>query len=396
MVTDNQVSNFCLFFGLLLLSLSSCNHENHVYRKVVDLDHDRVLQEAEINLQKPVKTITSVECERSEGGKHDFYSEGDYWWPDPDTPEGPYMRKDGLTNPDNFTDHRILMRELSLIVPNLTAAYLITQDQKYAERAIKHLLAWFVDPETHMNPNMLYSQAIFGRVSGRGIGIIDAIHLVEVVKAAMILEGAGILQGDDLSNIKKWFTDFNQWITTHPYGKEEKYNGNNHSTCWAMQVAMYASFTGDHSLLQETELFYKDTLLPDQLAADGSFPKELARTKPYGYSLFNLDAMFTLAHILAENHDPDIWNYTYQDSLYLKDAVDFMYPYIKDKSKWPYQSDVMYFEDWPMRHISLLFAYEAYQEEKYYDLWKTLNPKSDKHEIVRNYFIRQPVIWVAN
>src|SRR2546421_2300186 len=27
---------------------------------------------------------------------------------------------------------------------------------------------------------------------------------------------------------------------------------------------------------------------PNQIAADGSFPQELRRTKPYGYSLFNL------------------------------------------------------------------------------------------------------------
>lgn len=387
---------FQCIIGAILFSVFSCGNENKNFQHVVEVDRARVLQEAGLNLQKQVKTITSVECERSEGGKHDFYSEGDYWWPDPDNPKGPYIRKDGLTNPDNFTDHRILMRELSLIVPNLTAAFLISQDQKYADRAIEHLLAWFVDSETHMNPNMLYSQAIFGRVSGRGIGIIDAIHLVEVVKAAMLLEDAGILHGDDLSNIKKWFADFIRWITTHPYSDEEKYNGNNHSTCWAMQVAMYASFTENRSLLNETELFYKDTLLPEQLAADGSFPKELARTKPYGYSLFNLDAMYTLAHILAENHDPDIWNYTYQDSLNLKDAVDFMYPYIKDKSKWPYQKDVMYFEDWPMRHISLLFAHKAYQEGKYFDLWKTLKPDSDKDEIVRNYFIRQPIIWMKS
>ena len=32
---------------------------------------------------------------------------------------------------------------------------------------------------------------------------------------------------------------------------------------------------------------------------DGSFPQELARTKPYGYSLFNLDAMAIIAQTLG-------------------------------------------------------------------------------------------------
>ena len=39
---------------------------------------------------------------------------------------------------------------------------------------------------------------------------------------------------------------------------------------------------------------YLDVLLPGQMAPDGSFPKELARTKPYSYSIFNFDAMTML------------------------------------------------------------------------------------------------------
>ena len=40
---------------------------------------------------------------------------------------------------------------------------------------------------------------------------------------------------------------------------------------------------------------FKTVLVPNQIAADGSFPLELRRTKPYGYSLFNLDAFATTA-----------------------------------------------------------------------------------------------------
>ncbi len=393
---DNQLRTRLtppLIFTLLAFCFS-CQPEKDIYEKLAELDRDRVLHDAAENIEKPIETVTSAQSDRSEGGLHDFYSEGDYWWPDPENPDGPYIRKDGLTNPDNFTAHRIFMRDLSLIVPNLVAAYLITKEEKYAERAINHLLAWFVNRETRMNPNMLYSQAIFGRVSGRGIGIIDAIHLVEVVKAAKVLEKEGMLTGEELSGVKSWFKDFNEWITTHPYGIDERDNGNNHSICWAMQVAMYASFTGNDSLLVATEKFTKNTLIPDQLAPDGSFPKELARTKPYGYSLFTLDAMYTLAHILAENLEQEIWNYAYQDSLELKKAIEFMYPYIDDKGSWPYQEDVMYFEDWPMRHPALLFAYLAYDDPKYFDLWKALPAESDEHEVIRNFFIRQPVLWL--
>ena len=30
---------------------------------------------------------------RSAGGPHDFFSEGDYWWPDPEHPDGPYIQQ---------------------------------------------------------------------------------------------------------------------------------------------------------------------------------------------------------------------------------------------------------------------------------------------------------------
>ena len=50
--------------------------------------------------------MTAAHSPRSAGGLHDFFSEGDYWWPDPKNPDGPYIQRDGMTNPDNFVEHR--------------------------------------------------------------------------------------------------------------------------------------------------------------------------------------------------------------------------------------------------------------------------------------------------
>lgn len=57
---------------------------------------------------------------------------------------------------------------------------------------------------------------------------------------------------------------------------------------------------------------YRTVLLPNQMAANGSFPLELERTKPYGYSLFNLDAMTTLCHLLTTPEE-NLWDYTTTD-----------------------------------------------------------------------------------
>src|SRR5438874_12145112 len=104
---------------------------------------DRYLSEAPV-------TVTAYSSLRSAGGRHDYFSEGDYWWSDPQNPDGPYIQRDGLTNPENFVEHRRAMIRLSLIVPALAAAYKITRKPEYSAHATKHLRAWFVDEATRM------------------------------------------------------------------------------------------------------------------------------------------------------------------------------------------------------------------------------------------------------
>lgn len=103
--------------------------------------------ELELMKEKPL-TVTASSCKRSFGGKHDFYSEGDYWWPDPANPTGPYIQKDGQTNPMNFVDHRLAMIRSSEITATLTSEWLLTKDQKYVNQILKHFKAWFVNPST--------------------------------------------------------------------------------------------------------------------------------------------------------------------------------------------------------------------------------------------------------
>ena len=175
---------------LLILSVTffNCEHEEQGYyeQTVAVLKDSIMLMSQKYILESPI-TVTNSKCERSKGGIHDFYSEGDYWWPDPQNPEGKYIRKDGMTNPENFIAHRLALIRFSEIVGNLTSAYIITKDKKYADVAIAHCKAWFVDAETKMNPHLLYAQAIQGRHTGRGIGIIDAIHFMDVVQAIRVL-----------------------------------------------------------------------------------------------------------------------------------------------------------------------------------------------------------------
>jgi len=356
--------------------------------ELVRLEHRRVIAAAERYLREPPLTITAFPAPRSAGGPHDFYSEGDYWWPDPRSPDSPYVRRDGETNPENFVAHRDAMRRLSQIVPALVAAYQITRDQRYARHVAAHLRAWFVDERTRMNPSLLYAQAIKGRATGRGTGLIDTIHLVEVARAVWVLEHLGY-KDDALPGTKQWFHQYLDFLVSHPYGNDERTSGNNHAAAWALQVAEFAHLVRDERQLSRMRRFFEDTLVAGQMAADGSFPRELARTKPYGYSLFQLDVMGTLAWVLAA------WTFTTPDGRGMRRALAFMYPFIKDKRTWPKPPDVMYFDQWPVRHPALLFGGLALHESRYVDLWKTLDPDPTVDEVIRNYPIRQPLLWLV-
>ena len=362
---------------------------------VVAIDRQRVLKAANQYLRELPVTITASQSPRSAGGRHDYFSEGDYWWPDPKNPNGPYIQRDGMTNPDNFTAHRHALIRLSLHVPALTSAWLITREQRYARHAARHLRAWFLDRAAMMNPHLKFAQAIKGRFTGRGIGIIDTLHLVEVARATGFLERSGALSTREREGIRKWFAQYLNWMTTHPYGKDEREAKNNHGTCWVMQVAEFARFTGNTELTAFCRQRYKTVLLPTQMAADGSFPLELKRTKPYGYSLFNLDVMAAVCQILS-TPEKNLWTFQLPDGRGMKKALEFMYPYIVDKKKWPYPPDVMYFDYWPVRHPSLLFGGIALDKPEYLTLWRKLDPDPTVDEIIRNYPIRQPILWIGS
>jgi hypothetical protein len=244
-----------------------------------------------------------------------------------------------------------------------------------------------------MNPNLQYAQAIHGRFTGRGIGIIDTIHLVEVARAIEVLAGSKALSQTETKEVRQWFADYLDWMTTSKNGLEEREARNNHGTCWVMQVAAFAKLTGNQELLTYCRDRFKQVLVPNQIAADGSFPQELRRTKPYGYSLFNLDAMATLCQILATPEN-NLWIFSLPDGRGIRKAMAYMYPYIKDKKQWPLAKDVMYDGEWPMRHSSLLFAGLALGNTEYISLWKTLKADSGVEEVIRNFFVRQPVLWV--
>jgi hypothetical protein len=156
-----------------------------------------------------------------------------------------------------------------------------------------------------------------------------------------------------------------------------------------------ATLVNDEKILQLCITRFKTILLPSQMAEDGSFPLEIKRTKPYGYSLFNIDAFCNVARILSTPND-NLWEFTTPDGKSLKKGMQYIYPFINDKTSWPFARDIYIWEEWPVRQSSLLFAGIAYGNEDYIKTFIRLPANPAHPEVIRNLPVRHPVIWLKS
>src|SRR5205085_294802 len=99
----------------------------------VDSVH-RLRAEAEKRLKEGPWSVTSDRPSDPLLDPHEYYSEAPYWWPDPENPAGPYIRKDGQYNPDRFLSNRAALNSMSDAVFTLGAAAFLLDDTRYAQR----------------------------------------------------------------------------------------------------------------------------------------------------------------------------------------------------------------------------------------------------------------------
>jgi len=199
---------------------------------------------------------------RSPGGLHNYFSQADYFWPNPADPNGKSINRDGQSNPDNFNDHRKAMVGLSIQIPALTAAWRLTRNSRFGQHAADHLRAWFITPATRMNPHLEYSQGVHGVSTGRSYGIIDTLHLVEVARAASLLVPT-MLNPNEQTALHAWFTQYLRWMKTSDKGIAESKTLNNHAVCWALQAAEFARLVGDQPTRREVRTQYKTLFVPN-------------------------------------------------------------------------------------------------------------------------------------
>jgi len=269
------------------------------------------------------------------GNKHDYMSIAPYWWPNPSTPNGfPFVRRDGEVNPerDQTSDHPRLEATIQA-VKTLALAYYFFGREDYAAQAAKLLRVWFLDPATKMNAHLKYAQAVPGRNTGRGAGIIETHDLPELIDFVSLLKVSNAWPAREQQQWQDWLTVYVSWLLESPEGKAEAKTQNNHGIWYDVQVAALAIFTGRGSVTTNLLSGFPAKRIDAQIQPDGRQPRELARTRAWDYSVFNLEALFNAASI-AEKSGVDLWNYKSADGRGIRQALDWLLPFAIGESKW--------------------------------------------------------------
>jgi hypothetical protein len=369
---------------------------------VAAIDHDRILAAAAPLLTQALTPITSLVAPRSPGTPHEFYSEPEDFFPVPASPAAPWTQhRTSPTNPNAFTAHREAVYKLGVTVATLTAAFVLTTERRYASKAAEHLLAWFVDPATRMTPSLQFGQHIPGTPGLRFEGIVETVPLAEVAHSLRFLAISDALAPEALKAVRGWFSEYLQWMNDSRTGGLARDAKDHHGSSWLFQCAAYADaiatgFTSDDAGLAALRHRFRTATLRAQINALGNFPHEVSTATPYRDSLFNLDLLALACDLLSTRFE-DAWQFELQDGPGMRSAIAYHYPYILNRSAWPYPADAAHFADLPGRRVSLLLAARVYSRPEYASLWTSLKPlpETAPAELLRSFPISQPLLWVS-
>src|SRR5579862_9442634 len=272
---------------------------------------------------KPVSVMDKQQVPPS-GDKHDYISQAPYFWKDA---SGHYGRRDGERNPESGEDSDAgRVGKMCSNVHALSMAFYFTGDEAYAAHAAELVRVWFLNPATRMNPNLNYGQGIPGEVEGRPMGIIGTRGFVQLVDDLRLLNSSKSWTAADQQGMIAWMSKYLDWLQTSKIGMGEENATNNHGTFYDTQAAAIAVFVGKTELAREIITEAREKRIAKQIEPDGKMPRELQRTKSFGYSVFNLTALIDLSSI-AQNLGIDLWHFQTTDGRSIRKALDFMAPY---------------------------------------------------------------------
>ncbi|KAI7831238.1 alginate lyase-domain-containing protein [Gamsiella multidivaricata] len=338
-----------------------------------------MVREADLAVQSTeVYSVTNKNQTAPSNDVHDYLSLSKYYWPNKNKLSGlPYKRIDGHVNPEIETvrDYRLL-RTMIREVHIMGMAYHFTGRKEYADKCAMRLSEWFLDEATYMNPNINYGSLRKGEKLGARTGILDMFTIFRVFDALHYLKQEPTWPQDLIPRLQKWFSRYVQWLETASLARLERDGDNNHGTYFDVQIIGIYLFLGRVDDAREIARKALHKRIDPQINAQGMQPEELARKTSWYYSVFNLQALMTLAR-WGDDLGVDMWSYEGPEGQSIKKAVDFLLPFSLSGG-----------EGWPVENLRgfdmtdylkcLQIAWHIYGDEMYIEAIEVLEPRVQK------------------
>lgn len=309
-----------------LSELRAQGPQNALYQSIIT-QADKYVQSAPI-------AVTDKSVTRS-GDRHNFEALSVYTWPNPEDPNGPYIVRDGEYNPEYKLYDLPRLNSLADRMRMLSKAFYLTADERYYTALCKQLDVWFINRRTRMNPHFEYNQFIPGRNNGKGnqYGIIDAYNFIDVIEAIYLTEEVSSIGRRRTKAMMRWFGSFAEWMMTSEMGIAESKVANNHGTAYDVTLFMMCHFAGNDAACNDITSHFAERRINPQIEGDGRQPLELARTKAFFYSIFNLQHMVDFCVIQRRLGN----DYLHNEGSKILSAIDYLQQFVGKESDFPYQ-----------------------------------------------------------
>ncbi|KZT74735.1 chondroitin AC/alginate lyase [Daedalea quercina L-15889] len=242
----------------------------------------------------------------------------------------PYVPRDGQVNPDVRTlpDSPAAVKMPEAVLYN-SIAYALQKSSTGSKTAVSFIDTFFLASKTAMTPNMNFGQMVRGpgkeHQQGTFTGILDLRGMVKVVNAIQLLKAANSPDWTSARDqaMTTWVKSYISWLETSDLGKQVVSKANNHVTFYVNQLAALKLYVGDTQGAITNLKNYFSNQFQDQIAASGEQPFEAARTRPFHYRCFNLEAMITNAK-LGDQLGQNFWTAKSKYGATIQDALDYV------------------------------------------------------------------------
>ena len=266
---------------------------------------------------------------------HYYCSMSPYYWPVSKNNSIEYVCRDGQSNPEAADFNQWSLSDLATRLQSMALAYFFTGDRIIYSAFVKQLDIWFLDSKTRMYPNFDYSQVIPGKNGDKGTstGFIEARPLTPIIESICLMNSCRSLGYFRNKRIRRWFSDFLEWMQTSELCKKNYKAANNIGTSYNVTVLRIALFVNSKDLVSSFCESFPERVR-SQINDNGIQPLEVSRTAAFSYSTHNLWFIVEFCTIAKSAGYTKVYE---ESKTLIKSASDYLTQYIGDEESFPHQ-----------------------------------------------------------